>query len=54
MAPKEMKAYMTAQMDAILEAYESADTATPIDDFAVSWIEVNAQTFRESYRIDRG
>ena len=54
MAPKEMKAYMTAQLDAILEAYEAADTAMSVDDFAVAWVDVNAQTFRETYRIDRG
>ena len=53
MAPKDMKAYMEAQRDMILEAYEHANPMMSLDDFTILWVDVNARMFRETYRVDR-
>ena len=53
MAPREMKAYMEAQKDMIVEAYRHASDMMTLDDFAAQWIDVNARMFRETYRVER-
>jgi len=53
MSSKEMQELMAAQIRAIQEAYEVASPLISINDFAESWVAVNAQVFRDSYAIER-
>ncbi len=53
MSAREMREFMAAQMQAILDAYEEAEPVVTINEFAADWVEVNARMFRQSYAIER-